>query len=369
VCISCISFPQPDGERRSGSFSRRSVLTGIGGVAASIALGACTASPSTQAKLGVVLLGTQGGPPIDPTRTGISTALLVDGRTYIVDCGRASATQYVRGGLKLDSIAGMFITHLHADHIADYYNFFLLGGSAPNNLNDHITRPINVYGPGPAGGLPPKFGGGTAPTVNPQDPTPGLADLTQRCHDAYAYSTNLFMRDSGVADPRTLAAVHEVRVPDMGASPTNTAPRGRPFPVMVDDRVRVTATLVPHGPVFPSFAFRFDTEHGSVTFSGDETYNDNLIDLAHGTDMLIHEAINITAKVPPALQDHLLKSHVDVRQVGGIAQRAEAKHLVLSHIGDLGKTPLDAEQWRRWAMQGYDGKVTVGEDLQTFRLA
>ncbi|MFJ8956291.1 hypothetical protein ACIRO1_40015 [Streptomyces sp. NPDC102381] len=63
--------------------------------------------------------------------------------------------------------------------------------------------------------------------------------------------------------------VHEIRFPDVGASARgNTAPPMRPFTVMEDDRLKVTAVLVPHGPVFPSFAFRFDTDHGSVTFSG-----------------------------------------------------------------------------------------------------
>jgi ribonuclease BN (tRNA processing enzyme) len=54
----------------------------------------------------------------------------------------------------------------------------------------------------------------------------------------------------------------------------------KPFIVMKDDKVTVTATLVPHGPVFPAFAYRFDTKYGSVTFSGDTTKSTNLITLA-----------------------------------------------------------------------------------------
>ena len=51
--------------------------------------------------------------------------------------------------------------------------------------------------------------------------------------------------------------MHEIALPPgSGATPAGTAPRMAPFPVMEDDRVRVTAaTLVPHGPVFPAFAF------------------------------------------------------------------------------------------------------------------
>ena len=66
-----------------------------------------------------------------------------------------------------------------------------------------------------------------------------------------------------------------------------------PFPVMSDDNVAVTAILVPHYDVYPAFAFRFDLKRPvvSVTFSGDTTKSDNVIALARGTDILVHEAM------------------------------------------------------------------------------
>ncbi|MFB7595175.1 hypothetical protein [Streptomyces sp. NPDC056160] len=69
----------------------------------------------------------------------------------------------MRAGLRFDDLRAIFLTHLHADHVADYYNFFLLAGGLPNSRNDVITTPVPVYGPGPAGALPAKFGGGQAP--------------------------------------------------------------------------------------------------------------------------------------------------------------------------------------------------------------
>ncbi|WP_030418934.1 MBL fold metallo-hydrolase [Streptomyces sp. SCSIO 75703] len=386
MCNLCDATPAADtGEASSGTgggLGRRSVLTALG--ATSVAAGlsgvaapAAAAAPGTGkpgknrwGKLDLVLLGTKAGPPVDPLRTGISTALVVDGATYVVDCGRAAATQYVRAGLTMSSLSGIFITHLHADHVADYYNFFLLGGSVPNQEKDNITRPVPVHGPGPAGGLPPKFGGGDAPTVSPGNPTPGIRQLTEDCHAAYAYSTNVFLRDMGIQDVRDLADVHEIAVPEVGAGFANTAPPMKPFLVMEDDRVRVSAVLVPHGPVFPAFAFRFDTDHGSVTFSGDTTYSDNLIRLAKGSDVLVHEAISVEGLDAPAVfVDHLLQSHVEVQKVGPIARRAGVGMLVLSHISEVARNPIDARQWKKWAQRGYGGEVVVGEDLQRIRLA
>lgn len=380
LCTLC--EPTTTAVSESRRFSRRSVLVGAGGLAAIAGFAAssperaagATSSPAPtpgkNAKLKVVLLGTQAGPPIEPDRTGIATALVVDGHTYLIDCGRASATQYVRSGLLLKNLEAIFLTHLHADHIADYYNFFLLGGHIPNSRGDNIGGPVKVYGPGPAGGLPPKFGGGEAPVVNPDDPTPGTAAMTESCHAAYAYSSNVFIRDTGIRDIRTLMQVNEIPVPDVGSSYTNTAPAMQPFPVMQDDRVTVSGILVPHGPVYPAFAFRFDTAYGSVTFSGDTTYTDNIPTLARDTDLLIHEAINVQgAQLPPAILSHLLTSHVEVQKVGPIAQKARAQQLVLSHIADLAHHPIDSAQWTKWAGQGYDRKVSIGQDLQRITLA
>jgi len=386
MCLLCESSSKHD-----SGISRRSVLAGIGGLAALGGLAACTsaseqataatsaAATATQApefntKLEVVLLGTQAGPPIVPDRTGISTALVVDGHVYLVDCGRGASTQYVRAGLPLKSLKAIFLTHLHADHLADYYNFFLLGGYVPQPSSDNIAPPIQVYGPGPAGGLPPKFGGGEAPVISPDNPTPGTVELTAGCISAYAYSSNVFLRDSNIPAINTLMEAHNIQVPDVGASYTNTAPVMRPFPVMEDDRVKVTGILVPHGPVYPAFAFRFDTAYGSVTFSGDTTYTDNIPTLADNTDLLIHEAINIQGgKISEAFAHHLTISHVEVQKLGPIAERSGAKKLVLSHIGDLAKVnpyrEIDTTQWTEWAQQGYKGPVSVGKDLQRIKLA
>jgi len=375
MCEDCGSTPLTDTSEQAG-FSRRRLLGATGAAVASAGLVAATgcsaAAPTagpaprrdqSRPPLELVLLGTFSGPPVDPYRKGTASALVVDGSTYVVDCGRSSVTQYVEAGLRLDSLRSIFITHLHADHVADYYNFIMLG-ALPNMSGDAI-RTIDVYGPGRAGGLPPKFGGGQAGTVNPTNPTPGITDLTNSCTDAFAYSTNVFLRDSGIRDPRRITTIHDIVVPEVGASYQNTAPDMAPFVVMQDDKVKVTAILVPHGPVFPAFAYRFDTAYGSVTFSGDTTYSTAVPRLAANTDILVHEAENLEGyQGPPALADHLRKSHTEVQRVGEIAHAANAGQLVLTHIADLTHNPIPVPQWWRWAQQGYGRRVTVGGDLQ-----
>ena len=102
------------------------------------------------------------------------------------------------------------------------------------------------------------------PTIAPENATPGIKDLTNRLNEGYAYSYNVFMRDSGTKDIRDKQHIHEIAVPAAaGASPSNTAPSMQPIKIFEDDRVSVSAILVPHGPVFQSFAYRFDTDKNS----------------------------------------------------------------------------------------------------------
>jgi ribonuclease BN (tRNA processing enzyme) len=321
----------------------------------------------------LVILGTAAGPPAQRGHAGIASVLSVEGHNYVIDCGRSAVTQYYRAGLAFDGLSSMFITHLHADHLADYYNFFMLEGWGPSGDGGDdvgIRQQVQVYGPGSAGALPPAYGGANVPTVAPQDPTPGLATLTERCHEAFAYSSNIFIRDSGSPDVRTLVKANDIALPDVGSNALgDTAPSMNPFPVMEDDRVRVSAVLVPHGPVYPSFAFRFDTDAGSVVFSGDTRRTDNVVRLAEGADILVHEALDLdyyhSTGASEAQISHLENSHTPTAQAGVVAQSAGVKTLVLSHLapGSAGLVP--DSKWVADARSTFKGRVLRAHELQS----
>lgn len=348
----------------------------VGGSASVPVLAATGTSTTPGAEL--ILLGTSAGPPPAPGRAGIATALVLDGKVYVVDCGRASVQQYANVGLEFEDAAAIFVTHLHADHICDLYNFFMLGAGWPA-AEKSLRHPIPVYGPGSAGQpLPPAFPPGrTVGTVTPDDPTPGLADLMRACTDAYAYSINIFMRDSGVMDISTLMDVHEIPLPGAAKPLGPTAPPMAPVTIAHFADVTVTGLLVPHGACFPAYAYRFDTPHGSVVFSGDTTPTPNLIALARGADVLIHEAIALetyaSRGMPAALLSHLSNSHTDVAEIGRIARQAQVKSVILSHLAPGDQRYVSTAQWQDLAnrsarLGGYDGPITVGTDLARFDL-
>lgn len=332
----------------------------------------------------VVLLGTSGGPPwwTNSTRTGISTAVVVGDQVYIIDLGEGWGPQFRRSGIGpsgfqqgLDNVRAVFVTHHHSDHMVDYPNLLLL---AWHNGSDGLRQPIKVIGPGDRGVLPPIFAPeqrSKLPEVwNPASPTPGISEMTQKLYEAYATDINDRMRDNDKKDLREIFEVSDIVLPQgVGIDPnTDPTPDMEPFEVYRDELVTVTAILVDHRPVFPAFAFRFETPDGSIVLSGDTGVCTNLVKIAQGADLLLHECIDMQwvnellgpeAKNPdPNLMQHMLAAHTSIEEVGPQAEAAGVKTLVLTHLAP-GNSPV--ERWQK-AEQGFSGNTVVGEDLMAF---
>jgi len=98
----------------------------------------------------------------------------------------------------------------------------------------------------------------------------------------------------------------------------------------------------------------------------------NLVKLAAGSDILVHEIIDRAwaealfpeprTPVAEATLGHLLESHTTIEDIGAVAQRTGAAKTVLSHM-----VPLNNPE-SRWlqGQRGYDGKLIVGKDLMEF---
>ncbi len=331
----------------------------------------------------LILLGTAGGPSWWPNsdQCGISSAVAVGDAYYVVDCGEGVGKRLQQAispansrTVMTASLRALFLTHLHSDHTIDYANLLVFG--LFTGL-DRSSSPLKVFGPGRRGQMAPVFSlpGSPTPTVpiiNPDNPTPGTKDMTGYLYQAFATDLNDRMRDNGKRSLEELVEVHDIDIPPIAGfkSPNETpSPPMEPFKLFEDDRVRVSATLVQHAPVWPAFAYRFDTDDGSIVFSGDTGRSENLIKLAKGADILVHEVI-VTSMIHalfPAprsvaqegLMQHLLNAHTPVEEVGGIAEAAGVKKLVLSHI-----VPGTATREQLLpAGKGFSGELVIGQDL------
>ncbi|MGH8816584.1 MAG: MBL fold metallo-hydrolase [Achromobacter pestifer] len=345
------------------------VAASLGGVAAATA---AEAPPPAE----LVLLGVAGGPTWygEDSPHGISSALVIDGQAYIVDLGSGAYRQLRRAGIKPGTEQAVFLTHLHTDHIIDLANLLAYDPSARRRAK----ASMQIFGPGPRGPLPPLAPGMKDDVViHAENPSPGTHDLVESIIAGMAADLNIRVRSEGVPDIRQFFQAHDIAVPAGIVKDPNTqpAPPMEPFTVWQDARVKVSAILVPHGLVYPNFAYRFDTAAGSVVFSGDTAVSDNLIKLARGADILVHEAIDpawvdhIVGPKPwdarqQALAKQLLEAHTTPHEVGEVATRAGVKTLVLSHLVP-GDAP--AEHWLQ-ARQTFHGPVVLGQDLMRLPL-
>lgn len=329
----------------------------------------------------VVTLGTAGGPrwwtgENAGRRSGIATAVVVGEAVYLVDAGSGVGNQLMKAGFNTGDLRGIFLTHLHSDHTIDLASLAIFGLFTLKPGQD----PIRIIGPGDRGALPPVSPrANTAPQpLYPDNPTPGTAGMFAHLMQAYATDLNDRVIDALRPSPLDHFATTDIQIPaGTGYHPNgNPSPDAfAPFEVYRDELVTVTATLVEHPPIAPAFAFRFDTVEGSVTISGDTAPCENLVTLAEGTDLLLHEAIDFDwvqqmygsagTEEAQASMDHHRRSHTSPEQAIELAERAGARSLALHHLVP-GTTPLSV--WLSHA-DGFSGTFLVPEDLDTISFA
>lgn len=300
--------------------SRRLFLAG----AASCATAFPARLPAASAGNRVVLLGTKGGPTPSASRAPASVLLVIEGVPYVVDTPNGVAGQLAKAGVGLDALSQIFITHNHSDHVADAGTLLLLAWGAG------LDTPVTLHGP------------------------PPLDSIVRHSLAASRFDMDARMREEGRHRLEPLVHVRE-------------AARGGI--VHEDKRVRITSALVDHYTVKPAFAYRFDTAARSVVISGDTTYCPELVTLAKGADLLIHEAMYLPAigqlagEHAPDLRQHLIRSHSTTEQVGLVAAQAGVRKLVLSHLVPAFPTISD-DMWLEGVRKNFSGEAIVGRDLQ-----
>jgi ribonuclease BN (tRNA processing enzyme) len=308
----------------------------------------------------LVLLGTAAAPMPVPGRAGISSALVVDGRVFVIDCGRGSPTGFADAGLDFMRLEAVFLTHLHADHIGDLPGMILYPWGVRTGAGGPLA-PLRVYGPSRPGKLPE----GDAvfhreTTIHPERPAPGTADLVGSILAAFAYHLNVMPLDAHMPDAGALVRAVDIRVPARAEAAEV------PVVVLDDDAVRVTAVAVTHGRAVPALGYRFDTADGSVVFSGDTTVNEDLIALAQGADILVHQVADLgylaRHGTGAAELERMTALHTDVSEVGGVAERAGVGELILSHYLPADPRAITEPEWARRAGQGFSGTTTAGRD-------
>lgn len=288
--------------------------------------------------LHVGLCGT-GSPFPSPTRSGPCTAVIAGRRLYIVDVGRGAASVLARMGLQTARISAVLLTHYHADHVdglGQLAETYWLAGAA--------KAPLVVMGP------------------------PGLERVVSGFNDAYALNASYRVAVDGPAVAAPTGFGLTARTFELPAGQDSNV-------ILQEGELRITAFKVDHAIGGPAVGYRFDYKRCSVVISGDTAKSTNLARVAHGADLLVHEAMSprlvdvlkeeatAAGRTNPAqLLQNLKALHTHPGDAADVATEAGAHALVLTHLippvpGGILQGPFLDGAGRR-----FKGPLWIGED-------
>lgn len=223
---------------------------GIIGLVFYSAVAGAQTSPSFNANfdgLKITLCGTSSPLPA-PGRAQACVAVETRDHLYIVDAGSGSAATAQLGGIPLNKMRGILLTHYHSDHISDIGDF---------NLNSWIAgrpAPLQIIGP------------------------EGVDRIVEGLNITYELDRGYRVAHHGA----------ELLNPELGVMQSRTIGEG----VIVDeDGLRITAFEVSHPPIDPAFGYRLDYGGRSVVISGDSLVTDKIVKISDGADVVLHDAM------------------------------------------------------------------------------
>ncbi len=280
----------------------------------------------------VVVTGT-GTPMLRPDRAGAGVLVqhaAPDGATTSLqfDAGRNTAGRLAEIGVLPQDLDAIFITHYHSDHLMGLQDIVLTHWTL--DLLDTAER-FDLVAPN-----------GHAVRYCERMLDPWDADLAVR----------------SAHNHREPIPKYDLRGFECGLMPAEVWQRGQ---------VRVLAGPVRHEPVENAVGYRIETPDGVVVISGDTRVCDEMLLLAEGADVLVHEAMR-----PGFLEDrppnrrYIRNYHADCTELGKQASRIGVPQLLLTHL-----IPPPTNQAEKDAFAadvragGYQGDVIVCDDLDS----
>jgi len=249
----------------------------------------------------VTLLGTGTTSP-DPTR--VQSGYLVDiaDEILLFDIGAGIYHRLTQLEIDLHSISTIFISHFHVDHCSD----FLM-------LCQHLwlsgyDKTLNVYGP---------------PFIKQW--YRGLFDI------GFPY-----------AQDRLILNVRELKENDV---------------IQVDKAIISNAPTM-HG-TMETRAYRIECGGKSLTYSSDTAPCPDVIDLAKGTDFLIHECNWLDGPNPEGV-------HTTPSQLAEIVEEVAPKKVILTHVSP--EVVSKKKKVIEIVSRRTNAEVLMGEDLMSFRI-
>ena len=319
----------------------------------------------------VTLTGTQGGPSVFGGLAGAGTLVRYgddsDGCNAVrlqFDAGRGTSMRLSQVPVQPAQLHAIFFSHMHSDHVDGFADIL--------QLRWHF----NTKGP-------------KLDVVCSDDASSG--GYTMSCKKLVAHIGDAYIHSGEIAQRRAESKERNEAGPQAAANLMTFEPKDDAQLVWSRGDVKVSAIRSTH--VAGHASYRVDTPAGSVVIGGDagndtpappraSSTSAQVEKLAKGADIIVHSAIHPVMGPDkdsgfPAPIYHRQSTATDL---GAMAQRAGAKHLMLTHmIPPLGarqqgpyKVPggalTEADYRNAVTAGGFSGNTVVSGDLVSVRL-
>src|SRR4029077_343625 len=280
----------------------------------------------------VTLTGTQGGPQSFNGLAGAGTLVRygddANGCAAVklqFDAGRGTTMRLSQLGIGPEQLNAIFFTHMHNDHTEGFGDL------------TQLRWTFNGKGPKLDAVC-------SADAVSQTGVTISCTKFTTHIADAFIQSGEIGQRHSEVKE-RTAGGPAEL------INTITFQPKDEPQVVWSMGDVRVSA--IRSTPIAGHVSYRVDTPAGSVVIGGDagndtptpprsSSTSDQVEKLAKGADIIVHSAIHpvMAPDKGSGMFPYAYLRQSSVPDLGAMAQRAGAKHLMLTHL----IPPLGADQ-------------------------
>ncbi len=281
-----------------------------------------------------------GSPLADAERAGPCVAIIAGNDAFVFDSGSGSTRKLLRMGFPIERMRGIFLTHLHSDHIDGLGELLMqtwVGGSRP--------VPIPVYGP------------------------PGTERVLAGLREAYTLDAGYRVGHHGAKFARPGGFGGTPQILTIAKGPPGTAP------VYDQGGVKITVIRVDHAPIAPAYGYRIDYKGRSIALSGDTVYSPGFVAASKGADVMFHEALNprmvrqLQAKLAQRGRKDAAKIigdipgyHASPADAARAAEAAGVRALVLYHlVPSIPAGPMEG-LFLGNAASRFDGKLVVGRD-------
>lgn len=337
---------------------------------------AATAGSAAQAApcLMITLTGTQSGPAVFKGQAGAGTLIRFgdDGNDCSAvklqfDAGRGTNMRLSQLDVTPGQLNAVFFTHMHGDHtegFADIIQHRWIWDSKGPKLDIVCSADaVSTFG------------------------------FTMSCQKFVAHIGDVFLQSGEIAQRRAEGG-GSVRLPGGPVELANVitfTPKNEPQTVWTLGDVKVSAIRSTHIPGHASY--RVDTPAGSVVIGGDATNDvltpprahstsDQVELLAKGVDVIVHSTMHpiMGPDRDSGMPPEVFNRQSGTTDLGAMAQRVHAKHLILTHLGpSIGAArqgaykvpggPLTADDFKKAVeASGFTGNIIVGTDLASLRL-